>query len=328
VNSAPAVIAGLFLVTFLVALPAGLALRSMLQDHLGASLAAETAAGGVNYDWWQEFGEQATGVGVTFSTTIIGFGAVLDNLAAMADNVQRPIAVLGPAAAYLALWIFLVGGVIDRYARNRPTRTHSFFAACGTFGFRFLRLAVIAGLVYYVLFAQVHSWLFDRFYPWATRDFTVERSALLLRAGLYMVFGAMLAATTMVFDYAKIRAVVEDRRSMIGALAAAVRFVSRNPRSVAGLYALNGLAFVVVLALYALVAPGAGTAGLSVWTGLLIGQAYLLARIWVKLLFYASQTAYFQGALAHADYTAAPPLVWPESPAAEAIWNAGKRHDL
>ena len=42
----------------------------------------------------------------------------------------------------------------------------------------------------------------------------------------------------------------------------------------------------------------------------------------MKLLFYASQMAFFQGSLAHAAYTAAPPVVWPDSPAAESIGNA------
>jgi hypothetical protein len=35
----------------------------------------------------------------------------------------------------------------------------------------------------------------------------------------------------------------------------------------------------------------------------------------------ASQVVYFQRALAHADYTAAPLPIWPDSPAAEAIEN-------
>ena len=50
-----------------------------------------------------------------------------------------------------------------------------------------------------------------------------------------------------------------------------------------------------------------------------LDQAYVLARLGLKLVFYASQTAYFQGQLAHASYVAAPQAVWPESPAAEAI---------
>ena len=44
-----------------------------------------------------------------------------------------------------------------------------------------------------------------------------------------------------------------------------------------------------------------------------------------KLVFYASQTAYFQSQLAHAEYVAAPRPVWPDSPAAEAV---SVQHDL
>jgi hypothetical protein len=55
------------------------------------------------------------------------------------------------------------------------------------------------------------------------------------------------------------------------------------------------------------------------WMGLLAGQAWVLARLALKLQFLASQTALFQKSLAHAMYTAAPAPMWPESAAAEAI---------
>jgi hypothetical protein len=54
---------------------------------------------------------------------------------------------------------------------------------------------------------------------------------------------------------------------------------------------------------------------------LAFGEVYILARHYLKLVFYASQTAFFQNALAHAAYTAAPAVVWPDSPAAESIAN-------
>jgi hypothetical protein len=321
VNAAPAILAGVALVTLVLALPLGLTLRGLLSAHLGSSLAAETAATGVNQDWWEEFKAQASGIGSTFDQTIIGFAAVLDNVSAVLDARVRSPILAGVSAVYLVLWAFLAGGVLDRYARGRPTRSHGFFGASGVFFFRFLRLAVVMGLVYYLLFAYVHHWLFDRLYEYVTHDLAVERTALAWRFALYAVFGALLVVTTMVFDYAKIRAVVEDRRSMIGAFSAAVRFVRRHPVSTLALYLMNGLCFVLVVALYWLIAPGAGTTGLSMWAAFAIGQLYLLARIWVKLLFLASQTAFFQRALAHASYTAAPVPVWPESPAAEAIGN-------
>lgn len=321
VSSAPTVIAGVAVLTLLLALPLGLTLRGTLRAHLGDSLAAEQAASGVNYDWWQEFSEQSAGLETTFSPTIIGFGAVLDNISGLFDNTTRPTAIVGIAAAYAVVWLFLAGGILDRYARNRPVRAGGFFSVCGVFFFRFARLAIVAALVYYFLFGILHNWLFDRFYAWATHNTTVERNAFLLRVTLYAIFGFLLAACNMVFDYAKIRAVMEDRRSMIGALLAGFRFVWRHRVKTLGLYALNGVLFVVVLVTYAIAAPGAGTTGVSMWTGFLVGQAYLLARMWTKLIFYASQTVLFQGELAHAGYTAAPQRVWPESPAAEAISN-------
>ncbi len=47
----------------------------------------------------------------------------------------------------------------------------------------------------------------------------------------------------------------------------------------------------------------------------------LLARSLDALALAASAIALFQHALAHADYTAAPLPIWPDSPAAEAIEN-------
>jgi hypothetical protein len=293
----------------------------MLAAHLGSSLAADAAASGVNQDWWEEFKAQSSGIGTTFDQTIIGFAAVLDNVSALLDARARSPVLTFAAVVYLVLWAFLAGGILDRYARRRPTRSHGFFSASGIFFFRFLRLAVVMGLVYWFLFGYVHHWLFDRFYEYVTNDLDVERTALVWRLGLYAVFGGLLVVSTMVFDYAKIRAVVEDRRSMFGAFGAAMRFIRRHPAGTLALYLLNGSCFVLVVALYWLLAPGAGTTGWSMWAGFAIGQIYLLARLWVKLLFLASQTAFFQGALAHASYTAAPMPVWPESPAAEAIGN-------
>jgi hypothetical protein len=318
---APAILAGVFVLTFLVTLPLGLTLRSMLEEHLGSSLAAGTAVSGVNADWWGEFSSQAQGVGTSFTPGIIGFGAVLGNLSAMLDNRSQTLPVATAGVVYVLLWIFLAGGILDRYARNRAVRAHGFFSRCGAFFFRFLRLAAPALLVYWLLYAYVHAWLFGVLYPWATRDLTVERQAFAVRVSLYLVFGLLLVACNVVFDYAKVRAVVEDRRSMLGALVAALRFVRRHPGRVVGLYVLDSLAFLLIVAIYALVAPGAGGSGWSLYAGLLITQIYLLARMFVKLLFYASDTALFQSTLAHAEYVTAPEPTWPDSPAAEAISN-------
>jgi hypothetical protein len=217
------------------------------------------------------------------------------------------------------VWIFLTGGILDRYARDRPTHAHGFFAAAGVFFFRFARLAVLQWSVYALLFAQVHPWLFDRVFVALTRDMTVERTAFFTRVALYAAFGIVLAACNLVFDFAKVRAVVEDRRSVLGALGAALRFVRDNAGAAVALYAINVLTFVATLAAYAVIAPGAGGVGLSMWIALAIGQVYIVARLWVKLVFWASETALFQSRFAHAGYVARALPAWPESPAAEAL---------
>lgn len=322
VNRAPHLVAGMFLVTLLVALPLSLALRGMIEAHLGDSLAAETLAAGANYDWWQEFSAQATGLGRTFVPSVIGFGAVLDNLGGLFDNVPLATTIVGATIAWLVIWSFLSGGVLDRFARNRPTRTAGFFAACGTHFWRFLRLGVLGTFVYWFLFELLHPLIFEDAYERLIRNVTIERRAFAIRLGGYVLFGSLLVFCTMLFDFARVRIVVEDRRSALAALLASVRFVRRHFGAVAGLYLLNGLVFVLLLAIYALVSPGAPRSGFHMAAVLLLGQLYILARHYLKLLFYASQTALFQGALAHAEYTASPVVVWPDSPAVEAISNA------
>ena len=133
VNRAPVILACVFLVTLLAALPFSMMMRDALQAHLGNSMVAEQVAQGVNVQWWSEFTAQAGTLGKTFQPGIIGFAAVLDNLSAFADGEARPSPLVWLGACYLLLWLFLAGGVLDRYARARPTRSYEFFTACGVY---------------------------------------------------------------------------------------------------------------------------------------------------------------------------------------------------
>lgn len=322
VNGAPMLLAGLCAVTLLVALPLSLLVRGAIEQHVGRSLAADALAAGADYGWWQEFSAHASGLAATFVPSIIGFGAVMDNLSGFLDNTGLSLTMTAVTLGWMAVWSFLSGGAMDRLARARPLRSQGFFAACGVNFWRFLRLGLLAWLVYAFLFLHVYEWIFDSAYVTLTRDLTVERTDFLFRVAGYAVFGLLLVLCNVAFDYARVRIVVEDRRSAIGALAAGTRFVWRNLGKAGALYAVNAAAFLLLVLVYALLSPGAPRAGLSGWAVLLAGQMYIIARHYLKLLFYASEIAFFQGSLAHAAYTAAPAVIWPDSPAAEAIVNA------
>ena len=58
---------------------------------------------------------------------------------------------------------------------------------------------------------------------------------------------------------------------------------------------------------------------MTMWLGVAVGQVYVITRLWIKLTFWASETALFQGRLGHAGYVVRAEPVWPDSPAAEAI---------
>lgn len=322
VIAAPALAASLLVVTLLVALPLGRVLGGMLETNLGSSLRAHTAAWNWDEGWAAEFGAEAQGLGKTFTHEIIGFGGTLKILSGIADNQPLNTTLVGAVIAYGMLWLFLTGGILDRLARGRAVRAAGFFAACGAYFGRMLRLFVVMGATYWAIFKWAHPFLLTRVYDHYTRDMTSERDGMIVRVVLYLLFGLLLFVANLIFDYAKVRLVVEDRRSVISALGASMRFLRRRPFRAFGLYMLNGVAFLMVLRLWLEAAPEAWQ---SVGWAFLITQIYLLVRIWLRLAFVASEVVFFQGELAHAGYTARPPYVWPNSAAAEAIENLTPR---
>jgi hypothetical protein len=313
VHGAPAILLGMWALT-VATLPLALTLRGETVARRDSSLLGATPGRRIDDEWLQEFSGQPSGLAA--KTVAIGFGAVLDDASALTQEVTHSIPIVISAAAYLALWLFVTGGIIDRYARDRPAHAYGFFSACGGFSVRFLRLGLVMVIVYGFLFGSMHPWLFDRLYPRMVRDVQAARTAFAVRAVLYGVFFAVLAGCNLIFDYAKVRAVVEDRRSMLGAIAASARFIGSHYAATVSLYAADLGLLAVVVGAYALLAPEGNA---SIWTAVVIGQAYVVARLWVMLVFWASETALFQSRLAHARYIARPAPQWPDSPEAEAI---------
>jgi hypothetical protein len=197
------------------------------------------------------------------------------------------------ATLWLIVWSFLAGGILDRLARNRPTRGRGFFGACGAHLPALLRLAVIEWLVL----------------------LATARAGLGRSAGFAQTIVALIAG--LLFLYARVRLVVEDRRSAIGALLAGGRFIRRNPATVP-IFLTFTAAVWVGSRLWARLGPALDRRALLPVAGSELIVALMLFMVFAS---WASAIALFETRLAHASYTAAPPLEWPESPAAEAITN-------
>jgi hypothetical protein len=229
---------------------------------------------------------------------------------------------LGGESAPWLLWLLVViggvvltGGVMDRYARQRPLDARTFWGVSGELSFRLIRLSAIGG----GLFTLVTGLLVLILDAIATR--ALDNSYVYeVPPVLEVVFGVLyLAAGLAVFaatDVGRVRMVVERRRSALFALTAGARFALRHRGSVVILYAIlfatAGGPWALVSAAELWLEPGATVAQLldAVRVGMAITAALVAA---------AAATSLFQAALAHASYVAPPRLVWPDSPAIETL---------
>ncbi len=296
---APELVLLLWCVTLVISIPPAVVLHESITTHLGSSLEADTAASGMNYDWMQEFRAQADTLGRSLRPDVIGFAAVMDNASAFADMSQRPLAAGIASVAFVALLWLLTPGVLCRLAAGRRIGAGTFSGACGAFLGRIVRLNIVSMLFYGTLAGSFHQWLFDDLYDAVTRDMTVERTAFVVRVACYLVFFLLLALCNVVFDMAKVRLVVEDRRSVLATIVSALDFTVSNSRLVIGTYCANLATLGVVIALYAAVAPGVGGAGASMWVTLALGQLYIAARLFVKLAFWSGAIVALQSRLAY-----------------------------
>jgi len=292
----PRILIGLWLVNLLFALPFAWMIGESIEQSVGGSLVHQNLRTGFDTDWYGEYSDEARGIETTFKPTLTGGGAIFHNLEAWLSGklfTEYP-ALVGAGIVYALLWAFLMGGLLDRYARPAEKAVRARFAqAGGLYFFRFVRLALISAVLYYLVF-RLHGWMFE-WLESATRDVTRERTVLWASLGVYLLTASLLTLVHMSFAYAKIATVVENRKVMLLAALRGVGFVFSFPGKAFGLYygliAVSG----VTLVIYTLIAPGAGQSNLfTIVVAFLIGQIYLVAKLVVRLTLYAGQTHLFK----------------------------------
>lgn len=293
--SSPRLLALLWLALLLVALPAGVAIEESIHGAIGASRADESLRQGLDLVWLGEYSSRARGLEGTLRPSIVGRGAVFDNLESLlGGDLFLDLRTVSFGVAYALLWLFLLGGALDRFARReRRLVLAPFLAACARFFPRLLRLTLVSSLLYFGIY-RFARWLF----PWIerlTRDVTVERQALLAHLAGALVVVALLGLVNLLFGYAKIAVVCEGRRSSLGALVRAARFLARRPAKALGLYLALVLIALAVGGGYVLLAPGPGqSTAVGVALALLAGQLFLMARLAVRLTFFAAQMRLYE----------------------------------
>lgn len=262
-----------------------------LQDSFGDSLVSEQMAKGFDYLWWEEFRDKAQGLEKTFSPDIFGKGALLSNLEALIQFrfLSWPPALLVLGFLYLVIHTFLAGGILTVYTEKTPRfNLQIFFGGGGTYFPRFMGLLGLSW-VFFGAILVLGGFLVRILNKVAQNTFSeVTPFFLGLALSVFMLFLFLLIQ--MIFDYARISAVVHNSRDVVRATLNGLKFVFKHPVSTLGLYYLILLGHILVSLIYMLLAgvvPQSTVPG--VLFAFLIQQAFIFSLVWIRCWLYSSQ---------------------------------------
>lgn len=295
---APILVIVVVVMTMAAAAPFGAMLGSKLQESLANQPPIALGSGEIDAEWWAEFRAHAEGLAATFTPTVIGFAAPLDNLSALVDGDRRPLALVGPVAVTALIWAWLWGGILHRFDVGRGVPPREFVSAAFAHAPRFVVISAAAAVAQLVLYLTIHPVLFGPVFNALIASTDSEPTAFFIRIGLYVVFGIPLVLVALAADYTRIGLVATGPIRLRDKFGDGVGFIKRNLGSVLVLYGLTGMLFVALLAVYGTgeIYGGSRVGG---WRGVLIGQAYIIARLVIRLTFAASEMHLFKSLRGH-----------------------------
>lgn len=275
--------------TLASAVPFGLVLGERLRGALEQQPPIALEAEEIDAEWWFDYRANATGLAATFTPAIVGFAAPLSNISALVDASPRAAFVAIPIVMALLMWSSLWGGIIDRCYRGGTLR--SFAAAAIALWPRVGLVTAIAALIVLLLYVTIHPLLFGPLFSQMAAVLPGEREAFVARVGLYLVFGALLAGVSLVADYTRIAAVQDRSIPLRTAAAAALRFIRVHARAVLLLYLLIGVLLAGLFVTY-----GLADRRFLGWRAVMVGQAFVFARIALRVISVASQVSLVKSA--------------------------------
>ena len=263
----------------------------ILKNHISYSLMGDSMRRGFDFLWlgdaFHKFGDSAAFI---------------------------PFWILVPAVFYLVLHIFLNGGIIGRL-NNMETRVclGDFFGDCGKHFAAFLRLFLLSIPVYLlvvgVLFGIISA-ILNIFTQDAVTEWPLIIAGNLGIAGFVLVFSLV----NMFFDYVKIRLVKNNSKKVLKETWYTLKFIFKRFFRAWGLYLGVGFLHIAALLIYLEVSnllPGGSTLFL-IFVVFLWQQIYIIARTWVKVVFFSAQMGFY-------DYVEKTTLETPESGVVEIV---------
>ena len=263
-----------------------------LRDSFGDSLVSERMAKGIDMLWWEEFRDQSEGLEKTFTPSIIGKGAILNNLEGLIlmSFSALPSAVLILGIIYVIFRTFLAGGILATFNQSHDRFSlKKFFEGAGVHFFSFFLVMLLSWVFYFGMLGTLHSGLDSIRNSVAQHSFS-EITPFYLGIFFSMILLFVLFLFQMFFDYTRIQIVVEQRKDVLVAARDALLFIAKHPGSTLALFYLLFLVNVLVTLLFLMIQSliPQNTA-LNVVLIFLIQQLFIFAIIFTRCWLYASE---------------------------------------
>lgn len=249
--------------------------------------AVEPGAGPVpDADWLDEVTANKRSLVGALTPEVIGVAAPFENLDQLLEARPPMFAVL-VSAVMLTVWAWLWGGVLSTFGGS----SRRFFTACQESFSDLLGISIGSVVCALGAYAVIRLVVFGAL-SWAAGSWA-ESTLVAARIGATLLLAVAVALTTLVFDYARI-AVVLDDVSLRAALTRGARVVTQHPGAVCTLLLLTTVMFAGLLAGYAAFEFIPGGSVPTVNRIIALGQAYIVARIVLRLWNAGAQVALYR----------------------------------
>ncbi|HPG39859.1 MAG TPA: hypothetical protein PLP19_11675 [bacterium] len=280
-----------YLVNILLAILIAIPVYSTLKDNLSDRGVRDVMEQNFDYEWWSSFNFKAEGLEKTIRPALSsGFALLFDNfelfLTGKFTGFGTVIFFWGLAMVFISA--FFNGGVIGLYADEKRTFSVSrFFSLSGFYFHHFFALALTMLLVVFVFYKTLHPLILN------LADQSAGGTAgnawpVYILAYLLLIF--IIFFIKIVFDYAKIILVLENKNSSWLCIWLAVKFVVRHLFKTFGLYLLLSVIGLCLVLCFGFLLDVVNASSLFILlTVILLQQLFIFIKIGLRFSFYASQ---------------------------------------
>jgi len=276
-----------------LALLLALPVFSLLNKEIGYQGIRDEMTQSFNYEWWSEFNLHAEGLEKTISPSLSGgFAALFDNFELLFTGkfTTFGLIIFMFGLAYIFLNAFFNGGILGLYADEKRTFSVSrFFSLSGFYFHHFFALALTAISIFFVFYKLIHPAIFH-IIDHISANWMSEKAMWFANLAGYLIIALFILFIKIIFEYAKIILVVENKESSWLCIWLSFKFVVRHIIKTFGLYLVlifAGLGFLFIFGfILELLQPKTVLLLLLI---IIFQQFFIMLKIGLRFTFYGSQ---------------------------------------